>query len=70
MSSISKRQDNFTTFNRRLKHAQFFRQNGWNCDVSNANINENGLNKGELHLNRLREDNGLITRTFCTFFKE
>ena len=35
--------------------------------ISNANINQNGLNKGGLHLNRPREGNGLITWKFVLY---
>ena len=36
--------------------------------ISNANINQNGLNKGGLHLNT--EGNGLITWKFCAFLEK
>ncbi|CAH3162391.1 unnamed protein product, partial [Porites lobata] len=53
LSEITTRNDAHSnavkTVNRRLK--QFSRQNGWKL-ISHANITQNGLNKGGLHLNR------------------
>ena len=56
--------DAVKTVNRRLK--QFSRQNGWKL-ISHANITQNGLNKGGLHLNR--EGNDSLHGNFVTFLK-
>ena len=53
------------TVNRRLK--QFSRQNGWKL-ISQANITQNGLNKGSLHLNR--EYNVSLHRNFVIFLRK
>ena len=50
------------TGNPQLK--QFSRQNGWKL-ISHANITQNGLNKGALHLNR--EGNDSLHRNFVNF---
>ena len=51
--------DAVKTVNRRLK--QLSRQNGWIL-ISHANITQNGLNKGGVHLNR--EGNDSLHRNF------
>ena len=56
--------DAVKTVNRRLK--QFSRQNGWKL-ISHANITQNGLNKGGLHLNR--EGNDSLHRNFVNFLR-
>ncbi|CAH3140907.1 unnamed protein product, partial [Porites evermanni] len=66
LSEITTRNDAHSdavkTVNRRLK--QFSRQNGWKL-ISHANITQNGLNKGGLHLNR--EGNDSLHRNFFAF---
>ena len=56
--------DAVQTVNRPLKH--FCRKNGWKL-ISHANITQNGLNKGGLHLNR--EGNDLLHRNFVNFLR-
>ena len=57
--------DAVKTVNRWLK--QFSRQNGWKL-ISHANITQNGLNKGGLHLNR--EGNDSLHRNFVNFLRD
>ena len=68
LSEITTRNDAHSdavkTVNRRLK--QFSRQNGWKL-ISHANITQNGLNKGGLHLNR--EGNDSLHRNFVNFLR-
>ena len=68
LSEITTRNDAHSdavkTVNRRLK--QFSRQNGWKL-ITHANITQNGLNKGGLHLNR--EGNDSLHRNFVNFLK-
>ncbi|CAH3148588.1 unnamed protein product [Porites evermanni] len=47
-------------------HGDFSRQNGWKL-ISHANITQNGLNKGGLHLNR--EGNDSLHRNFVNFLR-
>ena len=56
--------DAVKTVNRRLK--QLSRQNGWTL-ISHANITQNGLNKGGLHLNR--EGNDSLHRNFVNVLR-
>lgn len=68
LSEITTRNDAHSdavkTVNRRLK--QFSRHNGWKL-IGHANITQNGLNKGGLHLNR--EGNDALHKDFVNFLR-